>query len=167
MSTQRVFDAPVIKKIDVWRKKFPKEKPESAIIMSLRFIQDHYGWLSDKHLDMLAEHLEIAPIRVYEVASFYSMYHRKPVGKYVLGVCGSISCMLRGSESMIKHLEDKLSIRLGETTPDGLFTLKEVECLASCTKAPAMVVNGIKYEEDLTHNQLDNLLESLRKGEHS
>lgn len=165
MNNKRQFDTSVTKKIDAWKKKFPKEKPESSIIMSLRFIQDHYGWLSDKHLDMLAEYLVIAPIRVYEVASFYSMYHRNPVGKHVLGICGSISCMLRGSEPLIHHLENKLNIKLGETTEDGLFTLKEVECLASCTKAPAMVVNGTQYVEDLTPESLDKLIDDLRQGE--
>lgn len=162
--SNRTFDITVTKKIDDWKKKFPEDKPESSIIMSLRFIQDHYGWLSDKHLDMLASYLEIAPIRVYEVASFYSMYHRKPVGKHVIGVCGSISCMLRGSEPIIHHLEKKLAIKLGETTEDGLFTLKEVECLAACTKAPAMVLDGTEYHEDLTPAKLDNLIDQLRQG---
>ena len=165
MNNKREFDSNVTKQIDSWKKKFPKEKPESSIIMSLRFIQDHYGWLSDKHLDMLADYLDLAPIRVYEVASFYSMYHRKPVGKYVLGICGSISCMLRGSEPLLHHLETKLDIKLGDTTKDGLFTLKEVECLASCTKAPAMVVNGTQYVEDLTPESLDKLVDNLRQGE--
>lgn len=164
MST-RTFDQSVTKQIDAWRKKFPKDKPESSIIMSLRFIQDHYGWLSDKHLDMLADYLDIAKIKVYEVASFYSMYHLKPVGKHVLGVCGSISCMLNGSEPIIHYLEQKLNIKLGETTPDGQFTLKEVECLAACTKAPAMIVDGVKYEENLTPESIDQLIERLNEGE--
>ena len=163
--TTRTFDKSVTKKIDAWRKKFPKDKPESSIIMSLRFIQDHYGWLSDKHLDMLADYLDIAHIKVYEVASFYSMYHLKPVGKHVLGVCGSISCMLNGSESIIHYLEEKLKIKLGETTPDGQFTLKEVECLASCTKAPAMLVDGVTYEENLTPASIDKLIDQLSEGE--
>ena len=151
----------VLNQIDDWRKKFPSDQPRSAVIKSLRFIQDHYGWLSDKQLDALAAHLEIPSIQVYEVASFYSMYHRKPVGKYTLGVCDSISCMLCGSHDLIHYIENKLKVKIGETTQDGLFTLEEVECIAACTKAPVIIVNGKDYYENMSIETVNKLLEKL------
>ena len=157
------LDKNVLNQIDVWRKKFPSDKPRSAVIKSLRFIQDHYGWLSDKQLDALAVHLEIPSIQVYEVASFYSMYHRKPVGKYTLGVCDSISCMLCGSHDLIHYIENKLAVKIGETTKDGLFTLEEVECIAACTKAPVIIVNGKDYYENMNIETVNKLLEKLEK----
>ncbi len=162
--SQYKLDTKVISKIDQWKAKFPEDQSRSAVIMSLRYIQDHYGWLSDKQLDALAKHLEIPSVQVYEVASFYSMYNRKPVGKYTIGVCDSISCMLCGSHELIHYIEDKLKIKVGETTPDGMFTLEEVECIASCTKAPALLVNGKKYHENVTTEYIDRLISELDKN---
>jgi len=159
------LDQSVLKKIDEWAKKFPKEQPRSAVIKSLRFIQDHYGWLSDRQLDALAKHLNIPAIQVYEVASFYSMYHRKPVGRYTIGICDSISCMLCGSHDLMHYIENKLGVKPGETTKDGLFTLEEVECLAACTKAPVLLINGKDYYENMDPKSVDDLLEKLSQGD--
>lgn len=159
------LDQSVLNKIDQWAKKFPKEQPRSAVIKSLRFIQDHYGWLSDRQLDALAKHLNIPAIQVYEVASFYSMYHRKPVGQYTIGICDSISCMLCGSHDLMHYIEKKLGVKPGETTKDGLFTLEEVECLAACTKAPVLLLNGKDYYENMDPKSVDELLEKLSQGD--
>jgi NADH-quinone oxidoreductase subunit E len=111
-------------------------------------------------MDAVADYLEMPRVAVYEVAGFYSMYALKPVGRHVLSVCTNISCALRGSEAIVKHLEHRLGIGLGETTPDGTFTLQEVECLAACGGAPAMMV-GKRYYENLTPERLDAILQEL------
>lgn len=144
--------------------KFPEGKQRSAIIMSLRLIQFEHGYLEKTHMNALARHLDLPPIYVYEVAHFYSMYDLKPVGKHKLAVCNSISCHLCGSKSIIDYLGKKLNIKPGETTEDGLFTLKETECLAACNAAPMMMVDETRYEENLTFEKIDKLLEQLRSN---
>jgi NADH-quinone oxidoreductase subunit E len=140
--------------------KYPPDRKQSAVMAALRIAQEEHGWLSEALMDYVAGLLALRPIQVYEVATFYSMYDLKPVGRHKISVCTNISCMLRGSELVVKHLEAKLGIRLGETTADGRFTLKEVECLAACGGAPMFQI-GKNYYENLTPEKIDRILEDL------
>lgn len=140
--------------------KYPPERKQSAVMAALRIAQEEHGWLSEPLMDFVAQLLAMRPIQVYEVATFYSMYDLKPVGKHKICVCTNISCMLRGSEQVVKHLEAKLGIRMGETTADGRFTLKEVECLAACGGAPMFQI-GKKYYENLAPDRIDEILGGL------
>ncbi|MBI5612764.1 MAG: NADH-quinone oxidoreductase subunit NuoE [Gammaproteobacteria bacterium] len=140
--------------------KYPPDRKQSAVMAALRIAQEEHGWLSEPLMDYVAGLLELRPIQVYEVATFYSMYDLKPVGRHKICVCTNISCMLRGSEQVVKHLEAKLGIRLSETTADGRFTLKEVECLAACGGAPMFQI-GKKYYENLTPDRIDEILKGL------
>ena len=148
--------------IQGWIDKFPKGKQGSAVLMALRIVQEDSGYLEQKHIDAVANYLAISPMRVHEVATFYSMYHLSPRGKYVLKVCNNISCHLCKAEDIIQHVEQTLNIKLGETTKDGLFTLKEAECLGACTDAPVMIVNDIDYHRRITKDGVDNLLARCR-----
>ncbi len=141
---------------------YPEGRHKSALIPILHIAQtENDGWLSVKAMDAVADLLKLQPIEVYEVATFYSMFHLEPVGKCVLEVCQTSPCWLRGAEDLVAHLEKKLGIRNGETTPDGLFTLKTVECLGSCGTAP-MLQCGAKYHENLSPEKADALIEELR-----
>lgn len=143
-------------------KRYPEGKHKSALIPVLHVAQAEFGgWLSPEVMDYVAAVLKIQPIEVYEVASFYSMFNLKPVGKCLIEVCRTSSCWLRGAEDIIHHLESKLNIKPGETTPDGMFTLKTVECLGSCGTAPMMQV-GPDYFENLTAEKTDQLLQKFR-----
>ena len=145
-------------------KRYPEGRQKSALLPLLHLAQAEFGgWLSPETMDYVASILNLPSIEVYEVASFYSMYNLQPVGKCVLEVCRTGPCMLRGSDDIIEYLENKLGIKEGETTADGMFTLKTVECLASCGTAPMMQV-GDRYIEDLSEEKLDEVLEELRKG---
>ena len=152
--------------IDQWTAKFPSDKKQSAVLAALHIMQNHHeGWLRREHLDAVAEYLEIPKMAVYEVASFYSMFDLKKMGQYKINVCTNISCLLRGSEEVVKHFEKRLGIKMGETTPDGKFTLREVECLAACVNAPVcQVLHKGKgdYQIDLTPEKIDALLEELK-----
>lgn len=142
-----------------WIAKFPEERKASAVIPSLLLIQNnHNGWLTNSLIEEVAQYLNMPAIAVYEVATFYSMLELKPVGKHKICVCTNISCLLRGSKQVVEHLEKRLGIRLGETTQDKKFTLKEVECLASCVTAPAMQI-GDTFYENLTPEKIDEILE--------
>jgi len=141
--------------------KYPPERKSSAVMAALRIAQEEHGWLSVPLMDYIAELLGMRPIQVYEVATFYSMYDLKPVGKHKISICTNISCMLCGSEAIVKHLEKRLGIKLGETTPDGKVTLKEVECLAACCGAPMFQI-GKTYYENLTPQKVDEILASLK-----
>jgi NADH-quinone oxidoreductase subunit E len=141
--------------------KYPPEHKAAAVMAALRIAQDEHGWLSVPLMDYVAELLEMRPIQVYEVASFYSMYDLKPVGRHKISVCTNISCMLCGSDRIVKHLEKRLGIKLGETTPDQRFTLKEVECLAACGGAPMFQI-GDTYYENLTPQKVDEILAGLK-----
>ncbi len=145
-------------------KRYPDDRQKSALLPVLHVAQAEFGgWLSPETMDYVASILNLKPIEVYEVASFYTMYNLRPVGKCVLEVCRTGPCMLRGSDDIIEYLENKLSIKDGETTADGMFTLKTVECLASCGTAPMMQV-GDNYIENLTCEKLDIILEDLKKS---
>jgi NADH-quinone oxidoreductase subunit E len=140
--------------------KYPPGHRLPAVMAALRIAQDEHGWLSVPLMDYVADLLGIRPIQVYEVASFYSMYDLKPVGKHKISVCTNVSCMLCGSDQIVKHLQQRLGIKLGETTADGKFTLKEVECLAACGGAPMFQI-GNTYYENLTPQKVDEILAGL------
>ncbi|MBK8347438.1 MAG: NADH-quinone oxidoreductase subunit NuoE [Saprospiraceae bacterium] len=142
---------------------YPPDKKKSALLPVLHIVQQENGnWLSTEVMDKIAKILDIKPIEVYEVASFYSMYNLEPVGKIVIEVCHTGPCMICGAEKIIAHIENKLNIKVGETTEDKMFTLKTVECLGACGYAPMFQI-GEQYYENLTIEQVDNILDSLRK----
>ena len=144
--------------------RYPQGRTKSALVPILHIAQaENGGWLSVNAMDAVAQLLGLQHIEVYEVASFYSMFHLHPVGRHVLEICRTSPCMLRGSDGLIAHAEKRLGIHVGETTKDGLFTLKAVECLGSCGTAP-MLQCGAKYHEDLTPEKFDALLEQLRSS---
>ncbi len=147
-------------KIDLEVAKYPPEHKQSAVMAALHVAQDEHGWLSVPLMDYVADLLAMRPIQVYEVASFYSMYDLKPVGRHKISVCTNISCLLRGSDDIVAHLKGRLGIGFGETTADGRFTLKEVECLAACGGAPMFQV-GKTYYENLTPERIDEILAGL------
>lgn len=143
--------------------RYPEGKQKSALLPVLHLAQDNFGgWLSSETMDYVAELLSITPIEVYEVATFYSMYNTKPVGKYMFEVCQTGPCMLRGSDDIIAYIEKTLGIKPGETTSDGLFTLKTVECLGACGYAPMMQL-GKHYREHLTKEKVDAIIDECRK----
>jgi len=143
--------------------RYPEGKQKSALLPVLHLAQDSFGgWLSSETMDYVAELLQITPIEVYEVATFYSMYNLKPVGKYMFEVCQTGPCMLRGSDDIIAYIGEKLSIKPGETTADGMFTLKTVECLGACGYAPMMQL-GKHYREHLTKEKVDAIIDECRK----
>jgi NADH-quinone oxidoreductase subunit E len=147
--------------IDQWVAKYPAEQKQSAVMPALRIVQDaNGGWLTTELMDAIAEYLQMPPISVYEVASFYSMYEHKPVGRHKICICTNISCLLCGSEEVVSHLEKKLGIKMGQTTADGKFTLKEVECLGACVGAPMFQI-GREYYEHLTPEKIDSILDGL------
>lgn len=142
--------------------RYPEGKHKSALIPILHIAQAEFdGWLSPETMDYVASVIGIEPVEVYEVASFYSMFNLKPVGKCVIEVCRTSSCWLLGAEDVISHLEKKLNIKNGQTTSDGMFTLKSVECLGSCGTAPMMQV-GADYYENLSLEKVDTLVERFR-----
>jgi NADH-quinone oxidoreductase subunit E len=143
--------------------RYPEGKQKSAILPILHLAQEHFGgWLSTEAMDYVAELLNILPVEVYEVATFYSMYNLKPVGKYVFEVCQTGPCMINGSDEIIQYIKTTLSISVGETTSDGLFTLKTVECLGACGYAPMMQL-GKSYREHLTKEKVDSIIAECRK----
>ncbi|MBZ4194660.1 MAG: NAD(P)H-dependent oxidoreductase subunit E [Candidatus Contendobacter sp.] len=148
--------------IDHWLTRYPVEQKQSAVLAALREVQHgNGGYLTTELMDAVADYLDMPPIAVYEVASFYSMYELKPVGRHNIAVCTNISCMLRGGETVLAYIEKKLGVKLGESTPDGKFYLKkEEECLAACCGAPMMQVDHVYYEQ-LTPERVDQVLDSL------
>lgn len=144
--------------------RYPEGKQKSAMLPLLHLVQDENdNWLSPEAQDFVASLIGVQPVEVYEVATFYSMYNLKPVGKYLLEVCHTGPCMIRGGETLVARLENKLGIRVGQTTPDGMFTLKTVECLAACGYAP-MLQLGENYIEHLdTEEKVDKLIADLRE----
>jgi NADH-quinone oxidoreductase subunit E len=149
-------------------KRYPEGKQKSALLPLLHLAQAEFdGWLSVPAMDYVASLLSIKPIEVYEVASFYSMFNLKPVGKCLIEVCRTSSCWLRGANEIVEHIGSKLGIKDGETTADGKFTLKTVECLGSCGTAPMLQI-GEQYYEDLTFDKVDSLINEWSiKTEHS
>ena len=152
----------VREEIDHWVAKFPPDRKRSAVISALHAVQhENKGFLTTELMDAVADYLGLPNILVYEVASFYSMFEVKPVGRHHISVCTNISCMLRGSQEVVDHVEKKLGIKTGESTPDGRIYLKrEEECLAACTGAPMMMVDHVFYE-NLTPSTIDKILDDL------
>lgn len=141
---------------------YPEGKQKSALLPILHIAQAEFGgWLSPEAMDYVASILKIKPIEVFEVASFYTMYNLKPMGKCVLEVCQTSSCWLNGAEDIVKYIEKKLNIKVGETTKDGMFSLKVAECLGSCGTAP-MLQCGASYHENLTYDKVDKIIEDYR-----
>lgn len=148
--------------IDHWCRKYPPERKRSAVLAALREVQhENQGFLTLEAMDRVAAYLDLPPIAVYEVASFYSMLETEPVGRHSVSVCTNISCLLRGAEDLVEHIEKTLGVKTGETTPDGRIFLKcEEECLAACCGAPMMMVDH-EYHEDLTVEKVDAILDGL------
>ncbi len=158
-----LLDETLRQEIDDWLARYPEDKRESAVLAALRAVQHHdpQHHLSVEMMDAVADYIGMPEIAVYEVASFYSMYNLEPVGKHEISVCNNISCMLRGADEIVAHLERRLGIKLGETTPDGkIFLKKEEECLAGCCGAPMMQVDHV-YHEHLTIEKVDEILDQL------
>ena len=144
--------------------RYPEGKQKSALLPALHLAQDTFGgWLSSETMDYVASLLHIEPIEVYEVATFYSMYNLKPIGKYLFEVCHTGPCMLNGSDNIIDYIKEKLGIKVGETTADGMFTLKTVECLGACGYAPMMQM-GKTYRELLTKEKVDAIIAECRNN---
>lgn len=142
--------------------RYPEGKSKSALLPVLHIAQEEFGgWLSTATMDYVASLMNLEPVEVYEVATFYTMYYLKPVGKYVFSVCQTGPCMVRGSDDIIAYIKEKLGIGIDETTPDGLFTLKVVECLGACGYAPMMAM-GKYYKEHLTKEKIDQIVEECR-----
>ena len=152
-----------LKQIDVELAKYPAERRRSAIMSALRIAQTELGWLSTDTIAYVADYVKIPATQAMEVATFYGMYNLKPVGKYVFEVCQTGPCMISGSDSIIDYTKQVLSIQPGETTKDGLFTLKLVECLGACGYAPMMQVGKI-YKEHLTKEKVDAIIAEYRQA---
>ena len=148
--------------IDQWKARFPEDRQRSAVIGALHVVQhENNGYLTAELMNAVAEYLDLPAIQVYEVATFYSMFQTKPVGRHNVAICTNISCMLRGADNIVEHVENKLGIKLGESTEDGRIYLKEEEeCLAACCGAPMMMVDHV-YHENLTNEEVDKILDGL------
>ena len=156
-----LFTPEVREKIDQWVAKYPEGWAQSAVMAALMIVQEeNNGYLSEELMDQVAAYLDMPPIAVYEVATFYSMFELKPVGRHKICVCTNVSCMVNGSDKIVEHMRKILGIGLGQTTEDGRFTLKEVECLGACGGAPMFQI-GTKYFENLTPELVDSILEGL------
>ncbi len=157
-----VFSSEKLNKVSEIISRYPEGKQKSALLPVLHLAQEEFGgWLDVPVMDYVATLLNIEPIEVYEVASFYSMYNLKPVGKYMFEVCQTGPCMINGSDTIIDYIKQKLNIAVGETTTDGMFTLKTVECLGACGYAPMMQL-GKNYREHLTKEKVDIIIEECR-----
>ena len=155
-----VFPPALLAKFDALRSQYPPEMKTSLVLPLLHCVQDENGYVTEADAHAIAGYIGMPAIQVVEALTWYTMFDREPQGRYVIKVCRNIACSLRGSEQVLAHLQQRLGIGAGETTPDGRFTLKTVECLASCGTAPAMQVNRT-YHEQLDAAKLDRILESL------
>ena len=161
--SNELLSAHVREEIDRWVAKFPAGRQRSAVIGALHAVQhENGGYLTTELMTAVAEYLKLPPIQVFEVASFYSMFETKPVGRHSISVCTNISCMLRGGDDILAHVEKKLGCKAGQSTADGKFYLKvEEECLAACCGAPMMMVDHV-YHENLTPKKVDDILEAVK-----
>ena len=142
--------------------KYPADQKQSAVMACLAIVQQEQGFVSKDSEHDIAAYLGMAPIAVHEVTTFYNMYNQRPVGKYKLNVCTNLPCQLRDGATALKHLEKKLGIAMGETTPDGLFTLQQSECLGACADSPVMLVNDRTMCSFMSNDKLDQLVEGLK-----
>ena len=148
--------------IERWKARFPKDRQRSAVISALHAVQhENRGFVTAEQMNAIADYLELPSIQVYEVATFYSMFQTKEVGRNEVAICTNVACMLRGADALVEHVESKLGLKLGESSEDGkVFLKREEECIAACCGAPAMMVNH-KYYENLTVEQVDEILDGL------
>ena len=148
--------------IESWKARFPKDRQRSAVISALHAVQhENRGFVTAEQMNAIAEYLELPSIQVYEVATFYSMFQTKEVGRNEVAICTNVACMLRGADELVEHVENKLGLKLGESSEDGrVFLKREEECIAACCGAPAMMVNH-KYFENLTVEMVDEILDGL------
>jgi NADH-quinone oxidoreductase subunit E len=157
-----VLPEAIKQQIDHWVAKYPADQKQSAVIPALHIVQEQLGgYLTSALMAAVADYLEMPRVAVYEVASFYSMYEHKPVGKHKINVCTNVSCMLKGSDKIVEHLQNRLNIKMGQTTADGQFTLKQVECMAACIGAPMFQIDK-QYYENLTPEKIDQILSELQ-----
>ena len=145
--------------------KYPAEQKQSAVMAILSIVQQEQGWLSPEAEQGIAEYLGMPAMAVHEVTTFYNMYNQRPVGKYKLNVCTNLPCQLRDGSKALKHLEQKLGIAMGQTTPDGMFTLQQSECLGACADSPVMLVNDRTMCSFMSNDKLDQLIDGLKKAE--
>ncbi|MEO0997144.1 MAG: NAD(P)H-dependent oxidoreductase subunit E [Pseudomonadota bacterium] len=160
--SEQVLSEHVRHEIDRWIERFPEDQKRSAVIGALHAAQhENHGFVTNEQMNAIAGYLSLEPIQVYEIASFYSMFETRPVGRHSVSVCTNVSCMLRGGEELVGHVEKKLGIKLGESTEDGrIFLKREEECLAACCGAPMMMVDHV-YHENLTAERVDEILDAL------
>ena len=149
-------------KIDKAMAKYPSEEKQSAVMAALTIAQDEKGWLSTETMDVVAHYLEMPPVAVYEVATFYTMYDLKPVGRHKLTICTNLPCALQGATTTAEYLKQKLGIGFNETTPDGRFTLKEGECMGACGDAPVLLQNNKQMLCAMSNEKIDKLIEALK-----
>jgi NADH-quinone oxidoreductase subunit E len=159
-----MLSAESLKKIDREIAKYPPERKQSAVMSALIIAQDEHGWLSPEVMDFVAQYLGMPPVAVYEVASFYTMYNLQKTGRYKLTICTNLPCGLQGALDAADHLQQKLGIGFGDTTPDGRFTLKEGECMGACAMAPVLLVNNKKMHDYMSNDKLDQLIDGLRNA---
>lgn len=157
-----MLSADALARIDREVAKFPPERRHSAVIAALAIAQDEHGWLSNELIEEVAAVLDMQAIAVFEVASFYTMYELEPVGRFKLTVCTNLPCALSGANEAARHLKQRLGLDFNETTGDGLFTLKEGECMGACGDAPVLLVNNKRMESFMSNDKLDALLDELR-----
>jgi len=157
-----VLTPAALARIDREAAKYPPQERQSAVMAALAIAQDEKGWLTTETMDFVAQYLGMPPIAVYEVASFYTMYDTRPVGRYKLTICTNLPCALQGASEAAAHLRTKLGIGFNETTPDGRFTLKEGECMGACGDAPVVLVNNKRMCCAMTPARLDGLIEELK-----
>ena len=164
MNAPLALSPDALAKIDVAIAKYPSDQKQSAVMAALTIAQDEKGWLSTETMDFVAHYLGMPPIAVYEVASFYTMYDVRPVGKYKLTICTNLPCALQGAARAAEHLKQKLGIGFNETTADGRFTLKEGECFGACGDAPVLLVNNKRMESWMEPARIDALIAELSGG---
>jgi NADH-quinone oxidoreductase subunit E len=161
MNAPMLLSPEALAKIDAAIEKYPDDQRQSAVMAALTIAQDEKGWLSTETMDFVARYLDMPPIAVYEVASFYTMYDLKPVGRHKLAICTNLPCALQGATAAAKHLKDRLGIGFNETTADGRVTLKEAECLGACGDAPVLLHNNKRMLCAMTPERLDTRLKDL------
>jgi NADH-quinone oxidoreductase subunit E len=158
-----MLSAESIEKIDHELSKYPADQRQSAVMSALAIAQDEKGWLATETMDFVAHYLGMPPIAVYEVATFYTMYNLQPLGKHKITICTNLPCALSGANDAAGHIKQKLGIGFNETTADGLFTLKEGECMGACGDAPVLLVNNKRMCSFMSNENIDRLLEELNK----
>ncbi len=161
-----VIEESIAREIDHWLSKYPPEQKRSAIVPALNLVQkQNGGWLSEAAMNAVAQYLDLPPIMIYELATFYDMYELKPIGRHKIGICTNLSCQLAGVDKIVDHIQKRCGVSLGETTADGAFTFRELECMAACGSGPMCQVDDEEYHEHLSPEKMDALLNSLKVGE--